>query len=505
MRGSDVVALMPTGGGKSLCYQLPALISNKTTLIISPLIALMKDQVDGLNARGIGATYINSSLTPEQISQRYKLIKSGQAAIIYVAPERLSNFEFRRILSELDVYLVAVDEAHCVSSWGHDFRPDYLLIHEFIKQFKQRPIVAAFTATATPEVVEDIKTRLQMRAPNVFTRGFNRPNLRFFARERVSGKKSFAEVLRLINSVNGAAIVYTLSRAGAEELAKFLSQKGLKAAAYHAGLPKEKRSIIQEHFMENRLQVIVATIAFGMGVDKADIRLVVHVGIPSSLEGYYQEAGRAGRDGEIAYCVVIPTGRDIGLHHYFIQKNIDEMYASGKPSAEVARITSIKYQRLEAMKNYVTNKICRRRAILTYFSDPDLANYQTNCGGCDICLNYSWKKLPRKREIEKDDGELSATANESVQLFSQGRAIEQIAKIRGLGVSTIWGHLLKWYSLGGKFPAEKYLPSAIEKQILLVLPRAQADHKLRSVKDLLPSSITYEQIKLAMIKGQKGR
>lgn len=504
MAGRDVVALMPTGGGKSLCFQLPALLSDKPSLIISPLIALMKDQVDALNARGIAATYLNSSLTPQEAGERMETIRAGKIKIVYVAPERLSNSRFRAEMASLDLYMVAVDEAHCVSAWGHDFRPDYLLIHEFLALCKPRPIVAAFTATATPEVAEDIRTRLELRDPAIYVRGFDRPNLQFFVRSGIPHKNRLAEATRIISATKGAAVAYTLSRKGAEELAQYLVKNGVSAAAYHAGLSTIQRSKIQEHFMENRFKVIVATIAFGMGIDKADIRLVLHVGVPASLEGYYQEAGRAGRDGEKAFCILLPTGRDMSMHHFFIQKNVSEMESFGKDPAEIRRVTNIKYDRLEKVKQYADASTCRRRKILEYFADPDLAKYAQNCGGCDVCLNYVWKQTPRVATTEADDeGALTGTVRDTIGLYEQKHTAEQIAKIRGLGISTIWGHLIKWYQAGGNLPVEKYITPEQEKRIMAAVARGSREHFFSSVKAQLPSDISYEQIRLVLAKRRR--
>lgn len=509
MAGRDVVALLPTGGGKSLCYQLPALLSDRPSLIISPLIALMKDQVDALNARGIPATFLNSTLDADEALNRTQAITGGAIKIIYVAPERLSNPRFSSELASLDMYMIAVDEAHCVSAWGHDFRPDYLLIHEFIRKCKKRPVIAAFTATATPEVIEDVTMRLELKAPAVFVRGFDRPNLKFFVRNGIANKHRLVEALRIIRATPGATVAYTLSRKGAEELAEYLKKNGVAAWAYHAGLSAAERTKIQEDFMENKFKVIVATVAFGMGVDKADIRLVLHVGVPASLEGYYQEAGRAGRDGEPAYCIVLPTGRDMSLHHYFIRKNSEEMALQGKTPAEIRRITNIKYDRLEKIKQYADSATCRRRKILEYFSDPDLSKYSSNCGNCDICLNYVWKNPPRRSrsagEEDEDGGELTGTINETISLYEQSHTVNQIAKIRGLGISTIMGHLLKWYALGGKFLIEQYLAPNQEKLILAALGRAKGPHYLSSVKANLPEEISYELIRMVMAKRKRER
>lgn len=304
--GRDTVALMPTGGGKSLCYQLPATAFPGLTVVISPLIALMKDQVDALVARGIAAACINSTLDPADIDRCWEKLVKGEIKILYIAPERLAAPGFARKLRELDISFLAVDEAHCVSQWGHDFRPDYMHIAKQINSLKKRPIVAAFTATATPEVKNDIILRLELREPAVFVRGFDRPNLKFFVEMNLKPKDRYLEVLRLVKSIEGAGVVYALTRKETETLAEFLEENKVSAAAYHAGLPVEKRGKIQDDFMENRFKVIVATVAFGMGVDKADVRFVIHAGMPGSLESYYQEAGRAGRDGGAAFLYLAP-------------------------------------------------------------------------------------------------------------------------------------------------------------------------------------------------------
>lgn len=508
LSGRDVIALMPTGGGKSLCYQLPAIISDRPSLIISPLIALMKDQVDALNARGIPATFLNSTLDSEEVDSRMNKIKSGAIKIVYVAPERLSNVRYRQELSSINYFMIAVDEAHCVSAWGHDFRPDYLQIHEFLRYCKTRPIVAAFTATATPEVATDIAKRLELRNPATFVRGFDRPNLKFFVRSGIANKNKLSESLRLINATPGAAVAYTLSRKGAEELADYLKKNGLTATAYHAGLNANERTRIQDQFMDNHFKVIVATVAFGMGIDKADIRLVLHVGVPASLEGYYQEAGRAGRDGEPAYCIMMPTGRDMSLHHFFIQKGVGDMENIGKSLDEIRRITNIRYNRLEKIKAYVAATTCRRRKILEYFSDPDLAKYQANCKACDLCLNYVWKKSAavvkeKSEKTPKNPDELSNTVKESVSYFISNHTPAQIAKIRGLGTTTIWGHLIDWYESGGSFPYNQYVSPQIEQQITAALTGVRGAHFYSSVKAKLPDSVSYEQIRLVVAKRKR--
>lgn len=506
MAGQDVVALMPTGGGKSLCYQLPSLLSDKASLVISPLIALMKDQVDSLNARGIAAAFINSSLAFEKIQQIMADARSGKIKLLYIAPERLANQQFRKFLGEIDVNFLAIDEAHCVSEWGHDFRPDYMAIKDCLQEFKKRPTVAAFTATATPEVKDDIIKNLELKNPQIFIRGFDRPNLKFFAQNNLKKRQRKEEILRIIKTLPGSGIVYAISRKSTEEIAGYLSEKGIAAMAYHAGLGKEQRTRVQNDFMENRFKVIVATIAFGLGVDKADIRFVVHAGLPSSLEGYYQEAGRAGRDGETAYCILLHSQSDFGLHYYFIQKSRAEMMAQGKSRGEIERIIDIKYKRLEKMNNYANLNSCRRKFILNYFNDPAGNKSQLSCGGCDVCLNFKWTNavpLGSERSARKERNETTDTVRETVKLYQNNYSLEQIAKIRSLGVSTIFTHLIKWYLDGGELAIEKLITREEESLILSAMSRAEDYRRLSSIKTELPVKVSYEKIRLVLAKIQK--
>ena len=511
MAGKDVVALMPTGGGKSLCFQLPAILNENISIVISPLIALMQDQVDALNARGIAATYINSSLDQYEIAERFNDIKNGKIKIVYIAPERFGNREFQELFSELNVYLLAVDEAHCVSQWGHDFRPDYLLVKEYIALLKKRPIVAAFTATATPEVKDDIIERLALNKPAVFVRGFDRPNLKFFVRENLKKKERIDEALRIVKSIEGSGIIYAITRKETEAVAKFLKENGIKATAYHAGMTADKRSKIQNDFMENKFKVIVATIAFGMGVDKADIRFVIHVGMPSSPEGYYQEAGRAGRDGGQAYCILLHSKADASLHHFFIMAGKSEMASLGKSWDDVKVVTGIKYARLDKMKEYVGLKTCRRLLLLEYFGDPAVENHSGNCNGCDVCLNFTWSKTKESGENKKDSkkkkssDKLGESALESARLYQQKFSVEKIAKIRSLGISTIFGHLMEWYQAGGNLIVDDLVSPQQEQEILAVIEKSGGFKGLKAIKEDVAEDISYEQIRLVLIKMRKKR
>ncbi len=393
--GNDTLALMPTGGGKSICFQLPALLLRGITIVVSPLIALMKDQVDSLRTKGIAATYLNSTLSKQETEERLHLIRGGKVKIVYAAPERLNRSDFVSFLQELKISLVAIDEAHCVSQWGHDFRPDYLEIATVIRSLHPRPIVSAFTATATPEVQTDIVERLELRDPRIFVRGFDRPNLLFFIRKNMRESERFPEVARLIKSLSGSGIVYVGRREDATHLAEFLGEKGLKTLAYHGGMESKQRAQVQERFMQDKVRVIIATIAFGMGVDKPDVGFVIHAHMPSSLEGYYQEAGRAGRDGRKAYCILLHTNKDEALHEYFIRSSYHQMLANGSERGAAQLQSDIKSGRLARMKHYVSTNRCRRQVLLEYFADPAAQN-QDNCKTCDICLNYTWQGDARK-------------------------------------------------------------------------------------------------------------
>ena len=504
LAGKDVVALMPTGGGKSLCFQLPSIIKQKLTVVVSPLIALMKDQVDALQARGIPAGFLNSSQDPIESDRVMAYLRSGQIKILYIAPERLQNRKFVNFVSDLDIDFLAVDEAHCVSQWGHDFRPDYLLIKDFVNNLKTRPTIGAFTATATSEVRDDIVKNLELNEPQVFVRGFDRPNLKFFVQKNLGQNQRKEEVGRIIKTQRGSGIVYAISRKETEQMAEYLNEQGIRAVAYHAGMNKIERSKIQDYFMENRYKVIVATIAFGMGVDKADIRFVIHAGMPSTLESYYQEAGRAGRDGEDAYCILLHSGRDGALHKFFIKKSREEMERQKKPYEEIRRICNIKYDRLEKINNYVESVACRRKAILNYFSDPS-AELMDDCEGCDICLDFKWEnatpKYSRKKTSNRPKELITNTVMETVKLYQKDYEPEKIAKIRSLGVRTVFSHLARWYEDGGDFYIRKFVSEDNEAEVKRVVDEFGDIfniEKLKPIKEKVSDAITYEQIKLVM-------
>ncbi|RMD96446.1 MAG: RecQ family ATP-dependent DNA helicase, partial [Calditrichaeota bacterium] len=319
LAGKDTLVVMPTGSGKSLCYQAPALLLEGITLIISPLIALMKDQVDSLQQLQIPATYINSTLSFAEAQHRIEQVRRGRFKLLYIAPERFYSSRFLQLLDQIRVSLVAVDEAHCISQWGHDFRPSYLRIKEMIQRLK-RPTVVALTATATREVREDILRQLGLERAEVFVTGFDRPNLKYFALELNETLKQ-EEMLRILPTIKGSGIVYVSTKRAVSELTHLLNSHQLPAIGYHGGMEKAQRDRAQNLWLEGKYPIVVATNAFGMGIDKPDVRFVLHYNMPGSLEAYYQEAGRAGRDGKTSYCILFYSFRDRRIQEFFIENN----------------------------------------------------------------------------------------------------------------------------------------------------------------------------------------
>lgn len=376
LAGRDVFGIMPTGGGKSLCYQIPALLLSGITLVISPLISLMQDQVKALKEAGISAAYINSTLTSSQMRTAFLRIRDGQYKIIYIAPERLMTDGFLALANDMEISLIAVDEAHCISSWGQDFRPSYLKIVDFIKNLRKRPVVAAFTATATDVVRGDVERILELQNPLRVITGFDRPNLRY---EVLSPSRKNDELMRILRAhPDESGIIYCATRKKVETVCDLLCAYGFPATRYHAGLSEEERRRNQEDFVYDRKPVMVATNAFGMGIDKSNVRYELHYNMPQSLEAYYQEAGRAGRDGEASDCVLLYSSGDVRTARFLIENG--EQNEALTPM-EQEQIRKMELKRLSIMIGYCKTEKCLRGYILDYFGQE----HPPLCGNCSNC------------------------------------------------------------------------------------------------------------------------
>ncbi|MBX7124254.1 MAG: DNA helicase RecQ [Cyclobacteriaceae bacterium] len=430
LSGRNTFVIMPTGAGKSLCYQLPALMRDGLAIVISPLIALMKNQVDQMNAYGVNARFLNSTLSKAEITRLRKDCLNGEVKLLYVAPESLNKEENIAFLKKVNVSFVAIDEAHCISEWGHDFRPEYRRIKSMIAQFGKLPVIA-LTATATPKVQLDIQKNLQMEEADVFVSSFNRKNLYYEVRPKKETKK---QLIRFLKDHKGkSGIVYCLSRKKVEEVAQLLNVNGFKAAPYHAGLDADVRMKNQDDFLNEEVDIIVATIAFGMGIDKPDVRFVVHYDVPKSLEGYYQETGRAGRDGLEGHCLMFYSHNDLNkLEKFNKDKSVQER--------ENARIL------LQEMEFYSESPVCRRRQLLHYFGEE---YGQNNCESCDNCVH------PRERF---DGTEYVKIVLEAVKQTNERFGLNHLVNvIRGVEDEYIksYGHFdLAVYGKGGSEEAD---------------------------------------------------
>lgn len=370
LEGRDCLAIMPTGAGKSICFQLPALMMPGVTLVISPLISLMKDQVDSLVNQEIPATYINSQCTFEEAKARFAAIRVGRVKLVYISPERLENEFFTSFMQSLPISMFIIDEAHCVSQWGHDFRPSYCAIKDWIAALPRRPVVGAFTATATEKVKEDMMTLLGLEKERIFIGGFDRPNL-YFRVVRTNRKLDFA-LAYVQQHQEDSGIIYAATRKEVDRVYEELTRRGIRAGRYHAGLSDDVRRTMQDAFTYDRLQVIVATNAFGMGIDKSNVRYVIHYQMPKNIESYYQEAGRAGRDGAPGECILLFSRQDIMIQKFLIEQSVHD------PQQQ-----AVEFRLLNAMVRYCEGNHCLRHYILTYFGEHPSWQRCEKCGNCD--------------------------------------------------------------------------------------------------------------------------
>ncbi len=428
----DVFAVMPTGGGKSLCYQLPARMMNGTTVVISPLISLMKDQVDAAIENGISAAFLNSSLSSQEMSDIYRQLNSNELELLYIAPERFAMQGFLKTLKAIPISLFAIDEAHCISEWGHDFRPDYLSLSGLTQTFPDIP-VSAFTATATPKVQEDIINKIGLRSPHIIRASFNRQNLFYQVRSKAGLESQIMEFLK--EHTDEPGIIYRTTRDSVFKLTEFLVDQGISALPYHAGLSPEERKRNQEAFSKDRVTIIVATIAFGMGIDKSNVRFVIHADLPKNIEGYYQETGRAGRDGDMADCILFFGRQDIPKIRYFIDQIPNE------------KERTISMEKLNKAVTYASHNVCRRRQLLDYFGE----NYtDENCGACDICLGNV-----EQVDITTDAQILMSAISRTGQYFGARHIIDIVAGADTKRIRELQHNEIKTYG-AGKHKAKKH-------------------------------------------------
>lgn len=424
LENQDLLVIMPTGGGKSLCFQLPALLKPGMTIVVSPLISLMQDQVDALQDNGIEATFLNSTLSLTEARSRTAAIRQGKIKLLYVAPERLLNDNFLTFLDNIPVAAFAIDEAHCVSAWGHDFRPEYRQLRLLRQRYPQVP-VSALTATATKRVRTDIIAQLSLRNPKVHVASFNRPNLYYEVVEKT--RYSYNELLKKVRSFEGAGIIYCLSRRNVDEITFRLQKDGICALPYHAGMADQQRSVNQNRFLRDDVQIIVATVAFGMGINKPDVRFVIHYDIPRNLEGYYQESGRAGRDGEASHCTLFYSPADLRRIDYIIDQ---------KPDPKEQRVAR---QQLQQVVDYAQGTDCRRTIQLSYFGE----RFGGDCGNCDNC------RYPKPVEDWTIEAQkfLSCVAR-CQEKFGMTHIIDVLRGSRKKKIEQYGHHLLSTYGIG---------------------------------------------------------
>ena len=426
LAGQDVLAVMPTGAGKSICYQVPALLLPGITIVVSPLVSLMKDQVGALVQAGVAAAFLNNSLNDNQKALMLRRAREGWYKIIYVAPERLEMPGFQRFAQERPISMVTVDEAHCISQWGQDFRPSYLRIKAFVDGLPSRPVVGAFTATATAHVRDDIREQLALQKPYEVTTSFDRPNLYFETRRALPSQKPKELLDLVLKEGSNAGIVYCSTTRQVDETARLLQSRGIRAAAYHAKLDADTRRKNQDDFLYDRVQVMVATNAFGMGIDKPNVRFVIHYNMPKDLESYYQEAGRAGRDGQPARCTLLYSGTDVRTIRFFIEKEMEA--DNGLPADVKAEAARKAEERLKYMTFYSTTQDCLRGFLLHYFGEAA----PRKCGNCSCCLaaeqeaqlqvEYSRRRAAdnaRRLEMQQYEKEKNNKLRQQQEIFAE--------------------------------------------------------------------------------------
>ena len=481
LAGQDVLAVMPTGVGKSICYQVPALLLPGITIVVSPLVSLMKDQVGALVQAGVAAAFLNNSLTDNQKALMLHRAREGWYKIIYVAPERLEMPGFQRFAQERTISMVTVDEAHCISQWGQDFRPSYLRIKAFVDGLPSRPVVGAFTATATAHVRDDIREQLALQKPYEVTTSFDRPNLYFETRRALPSQKPKELLDLVLKEGSNAGIIYCSTTRQVDETARLLQSRGIRAAAYHAKLDADTRRKNQDDFLYDRVQVMVATNAFGMGIDKPNVRFVIHYNMPKDLESYYQEAGRAGRDGQPARCTLLYSGTDVRTIRFFIEKEMEA--DNGLPADVKAEAARKAEERLKYMTFYSTTQDCLRGFLLHYFGEAA----PKKCGSCSCCLaaeqeaqlqiEYSRRRAAdnaRRLEMQQYEKEKNNKLRQQQEIFAEYRRKNRVNVMLNDSDEKLLGKLFearKHLAAKQRVPAFNIFSDAVLREMAQKKPR----------------------------------